>query len=811
MTRTYNGEHYSSVNRKARQALRAFVVAAITLAALAISLSNLLELTNSVGLGEFDFDTSANVVIYAGPQARAAGIAPGDRIVYASMPREQRYGDSEDGLRQPPAGRTVAFVVERRGVRHVVRLTAGADRWSGSWDTTRYVIRLTTQKALFLVVVLLLSGLLLMRPTRATGALFLFVAGNGVVPVMYSFLPTWGYAVVAAADDALAAIGAIGFLALGYYMSPKRPFKERWFVAVSALLLAVIALPIAGSDVMELLAGVRPAWPIAGWGSFAAVWLCFVAGGTLLVRTAIQRSAGRSLRLLCALLAIVGALTVFNWTASALLNSWYLHNLPGVALNRGVVADSLSVFPWWVFDGVLFNVRLLGALAAIYILIRSGIGDAGPVYRRIVASVIVASFALAVLSLANIALMPRVAGYGVLVPLEILAAAAFGYWVSGLRDVACCLSLSSVEAWNAWANGRDAEERDALAQALGLAERTRRLDIIAEVHAQIAFSSWRNGEDGAFERKIGTVQRVLRGRNLRGIRAFAFAPVSEQRDVSLDDRDLPEWKARAALVLCARTDDSERAQQLAIDAWENAESAGLPSLQVLASIAVAEACADRRDASLERAHAIARDAGWPALSKSILALRANARDIGILQPFVEIRLRKSRPARPVFCISFSDAQLYVNGVTVALSEKQLELLLTVASARTGISQNALLDALWSESEGDAARNSLRVCLHGLRKNAGDARIVTRVGKGFVLHPWAEVDIRRFDALLVERRDGRDFEHSRELDGICSLIRGGEGRRATLGDWFFRFEEMLTRRLERAERLLARDRMTGVRR
>jgi hypothetical protein len=230
---------------------------------------------------------------------------------------------------------------------------------------------------------------------------------------------------------------------------------------------------------------------------------------------------------------------------------------------------------------------------------------------------------------------------------------------------------------------------------------------------------------------------------------------------------------------------------------------------VLASIAVAETCADRRNASLERAHEIARDAGWMALSKSILALRANARDIGVLQTFVDVRFRKSRPARAMFAVSFFDAELRVGGARVPLSEKQLELLLTVASARAGIKDNDLLDALWPESEGDAARNSLRVCLHAVRKNAGDARIITRVGKGFVLHPWADVDLWRLQTVIADYRDRGGADRADELRELCGELRAGEGRRATLGEWFFHFEQMLNRRLEESERLLRRDAARSV--
>lgn len=224
---------------------------------------------------------------------------------------------------------------------------------------------------------------------------------------------------------------------------------------------------------------------------------------------------------------------------------------------------------------------------------------------------------------------------------------------------------------------------------------------------------------------------------------------------------------------------------------------------MLASVAVAETCAARRNALLERAHAIARDAGWSALSKSILALRADARDIGILQSFVDIRLRKSRPAHPTFEVSFFNAELRAGGERIVLTQKQLELLLTIAAAGTAVNDNDLIDALWPESEGDAARNSLRVCLHGLRKSAGDARVVTRVGKAFVLHQCAQVDLWRFQSLLARCRTGADPECTEELRKLCAAVRGGEGRRAALGEWFFRFEQMLKRNLEEAERLITR--------
>lgn len=48
------------------------------------------------------------------------------------------------------------------------------------------------------------------------------------------------------------------------------------------------------------------------------------------------------------------------------------------------------------------------------------------------------------------------------------------------------------------------------------------------------------------------------------------------------------------------------------------------------------------------------------------------------------------------------------------------------------------------------------------------------------------------------------EGAQELREMCKALRAGKGRRATLGEWFYRFEQMLDRKLDEAERLLDRE-------
>ncbi|MFZ0033252.1 MAG: helix-turn-helix domain-containing protein [Candidatus Cybelea sp.] len=793
--------------------LRTVAVTAIAFAALGLCLQLLVAAT-PLGPGVADFLTTANVVRIPYKRARAAGIAWGDRIDYSFMPIDQRYGYYEDGLRAPPVGKPVHYVVEHHGRRQVVTLAALRDNlqnWGFVPFIVLFLLLLSAYGAIFLVLILLGSALALIKPTGLTTAFLLFVAQFGaLMPMAYYFLPPLGYAVCMIVCDMLAGLGAIGFLALALYLDPRRQIRSRWVIGVGALLLAVIVVPVATSDVFELMMGTRPAWPIAGWASFLTVWFCYIAGIVLLLRLAASTTAPRTLRLLAAILAAIGAATLFGWIMIE-SNSWYFANLPAAVINRWLLPDRWDGFPfWWSIPyQLLVILKPLGLLVAFYLIVRSKIADTGPVLSRMVVYVVVVLLVVTGFTFANILFAQWFPGYALLVPFEIVAALAIGYWVSGLRDLAGCLSLASVDAWNAWAKGNAREERDALTHSLRLAERTRRPGAIAEVRAQIAFSAWRDGDDPEFERNADALVRVLGDRNLRGLRGFALAVTSENDELCFPEQDLAEWNARAALIRCARTDDSSRARQHATDALASADGAGLHSLQILASIAVAETSPDQRDDSLERAHAIARDAGWAALSKSILALRANARDIGILQSFVEVRLRKSRPARPAFEVSFFNAELRQNGTRIPLAENELELLLAVALAPTGLKDADLIDDLWPDSDGDAARNAFRVCLHRLRKKSGDARIVTRVGKGYVVHPWADVDLWRFQSLVATCRESGGRKRVTELRELCDALRAGERRRATLGEWFYRFEQMLTRKLDEAERLLDRASTRGA--
>jgi hypothetical protein len=405
---------------------------------------------------------------------------------------------------------------------------------------------------------------------------------------------------------------------------------------------------------------------------------------------------------------------------------------------------------------------------------------------------------LAALWLVNWAFAAALATFPYAIPLELFAAVGIGYWFSGFRDTSSALSLAAVDAPVAAMNGDRVDEYDALAHALGLAERTRQAGLIAEIRARCAFSAWVNGDDPSFERHINALHRVLGSQALRGIKTFVVAATSEESATAPDPGDLPEWLARASLLRCARSDDARQASEHAHDAVRYADESGAPWLRVLARVALAESVSSERAQRLNEADAIARGIGSLPMAKSLAALRSEKQRIGILQAFVDVRMRRMRPACPAVEIAFFTGEVKILGEPVELPKKERELLFTVAASNGPINGELLCDALWPDSDGDAARNALYVCLHRLRKHARDPRIVQRVDQGYALHPGADVDLWRIESAVAgERTD--------ELEALSESLRAGAAKRASLARWFAPFEIRLARLLERIERFAERDR------
>ncbi len=106
------------------------------------------------------------------------------------------------------------------------------------------------------------------------------------------------------------------------------------------------------------------------------------------------------------------------------------------------------------------------------------------------------------------------------------------------------------------------------------------------------------------------------------------------------------------------------------------------------------------------------------------------------------------------------------GAAVALGPpKQRAVLAVLAlSANRPVTRGQLVDAVWGDRPPGAAKQSLQVYVHGLRRALGRGRIETR-GNGYVLHVEpGELDLERFRQLVDEARrllDGGSAPHAAE--------------------------------------------------
>lgn len=126
-------------------------------------------------------------------------------------------------------------------------------------------------------------------------------------------------------------------------------------------------------------------------------------------------------------------------------------------------------------------------------------------------------------------------------------------------------------------------------------------------------------------------------------------------------------------------------------------------------------------------------------------------------------------------ISFLLGSVHIGGKPVALADKEMELLFTVAAAGT-INGEQLMDVVWPEADGDAAHNAFRVCLYRLRKRMNAGPIISRTGKAYALDGSVAVDLYGF--------------RETQIDDLVTRIRAGHSSRARLGAWFEPFERLL---------------------
>src|SRR6185437_5156945 len=158
---------------------------------------------------------------------------------------------------------------------------------------------------------------------------------------------------------------------------------------------------------------------------------------------------------------------------------------------------------------------------------------------------------------------------------------------------------------------------------------------------------------------------------------------------------------------------------------------------------------------------------------------------------------------PLLEIGLTDGSVRCAGRTVALSERELALLIALALRRETVPRARLADLLWPELDEYAARNSLSVCLHRLRQHLGNDQAIVRTKEGYALHDDVRVDLWEIDravSILRSRPALADSER-KLLESLYEKLRFRRPERMAQWEWFEPTERRINElRLEVAHRL-----------
>lgn len=128
---------------------------------------------------------------------------------------------------------------------------------------------------------------------------------------------------------------------------------------------------------------------------------------------------------------------------------------------------------------------------------------------------------------------------------------------------------------------------------------------------------------------------------------------------------------------------------------------------------------------------------------------------------------------PIEIRCLGEFELLIDGVRPSYSRKMpqkvLGLLKTIiAFGIKSVPERKLMDALWPDEDGDAARRSLTATLHRLRKLLGNPKVIRQSGAALTLDTsvvW--IDVRAFETALARSNEAKEL-----MDEALNIYRGG---------------------------------------
>lgn len=368
-------------------------------------------------------------------------------------------------------------------------------------------------------------------------------------------------------------------------------------------------------------------------------------------------------------------------------------------------------------------------------------------------------------------------------------------------DIMASGTLLALGADIARVRGEYAIARQFVDRALEGARRSGLFNFVAFDLAEATVGAWIAGDDASFARYGVELDEVS---HKNGVNGFAyFAACARGRAAEPRDADLLKFVAFGRIMAAAAASDTAQAIRHANSAVAVAQQYGAPFVECLALIALAPFDDLHFDVAMERATAAANRCESAPLAAAVRAISERRSDCGMLTAFVN-RLQRERVERvPMLEVSLASGTVRSHGAEVALSERELALLVALSLRREVVPRSRLADLLWPELDEYSARNSLSVCLHRLRQHLGNEKAIVRSKDGYALADDVRVDLWEIERTIGALRSRAVLGESERamLAGMYEQLRARRAERMLQWEWFEATERHLCElRLEAAQRL-----------
>jgi DNA-binding SARP family transcriptional activator len=262
--------------------------------------------------------------------------------------------------------------------------------------------------------------------------------------------------------------------------------------------------------------------------------------------------------------------------------------------------------------------------------------------------------------------------------------------------------------------------------------------------AEAVTGAWLAGDEHARLGYADALHVAAKQYDALGFVDFAAMPSREQGPMGWES---PRWLALAHLRAACDAETWEQARDSATRALVAATDTEEPFVQVLAHLACAEFDENARQEHFRHALSESCKVDSPVLASAVRAVISNEAHAGMLMSFV-MNLRKDRDAsQAALVVEVTAGRVRRGRLAVALSERELAVVLAIARSQNATPGAELADLIWPDLDDSAGSHAVQTCMHRLRQRLRDAGAVEKTAYGYRLRDGILVDLSEIEVFV----------------------------------------------------------------